>query len=223
MMTNSDWIQIGVAGVLTATLVAVLWYAWETRKQAKASVQMADAMREQTLAADRPFLLVEVPRLEATEFLESPSDSQPEPDPHAGYPKGLVYRVFNAGRGPAKEIGTSIRHPSARYKGNSKDVLRPGDTWDVGIELQGEAAALIADSFDESPPKGLNDFLVRAGAPALEAGYDCGIVVTYTDIHDRTYATYLRFGMIAVTDEVHKVVKSRTIMPAEQRILHLPP
>lgn len=220
-MTTSDWIQISVAGVLTATLVAILWYAWETRKQARASVQMADAVREQTLAADRPFLLVEVPRLESTEFLESPSDA--EPDPHAGYPKGLVYRVFNAGRGPAKEIGTSIRHPSARYKGGGKDVLRPGDTWDVGIELQGEAAALIEDSFDESPPKGLNDFLVRAAAPALEPGYDCGVVVTYTDIHDRRYLTYLRFGMIAVTDNVRKVVTSRTIKPAEQRILALPP
>ena len=69
-MTTDEWIQIAVAGVLTATLVLVLWYAWETRRQAKASVQMAMAMREQVLAADRPFLLIEVPGPESTEFAE---------------------------------------------------------------------------------------------------------------------------------------------------------
>ncbi len=42
-MAVSDWIQIGVAGVLSATLMGVLWYAWETRKQAKSTQRIAEA------------------------------------------------------------------------------------------------------------------------------------------------------------------------------------
>lgn len=216
-MGTSEWTLL----VLTLTLIAVIFYARETRRQADGSVRMAEAMHEQTLSADRPFLLIEVPSLEATEFLASP-ELDAGLDPHSGYPKRLAYRVFNAGRGPAKEIGTSIRHPAARYEGHARDVLRSGDTWEVKIELQAEAAAHIADSFEESPPKGLKAFLVRAGAAPLEEGYDCGIVVTYTDIHDRAYLTYLLFGMIATTDEVQKVVTSRVIRPAEQRVVPLP-
>jgi hypothetical protein len=37
-----------------------------------------------------------------------------------------------------------------------------------------------------------------------------------------SYLTYLRFGRIATTDNIRKVVTSRTIKPAEQRILTLP-
>ncbi len=217
-MTPSDWIQVGIASVLTVTLLVVLWYAWETRKQAAASVQMAKAMREQTLAEDRPFLLVEVMDVSSTRFA-APDAEEEGPNPLAGYPVFLRYRLFNAGRGPAKEIGTSIRHPNARYEGSSKDVLRAGDSWDVEITLQNEAAALITDSFAESPSRGLNDFLVEVGAPPLEAGYDCGVVVRYTDIHDLAYLTFLRFGMIAVTDNVRRIVTSRTIRPIEQRVV----
>ena len=217
-MNTSDGIQIAIAVVLAATLLAVIWYASEARKQALASVEMAKAMRDQSLADDRPFLLIEVKDLGSTQFSEAPAEEE-GPNPLAGYPVFLRYRLFNAGRGPAKEIGTSIRHPGARYEGSSKDVLRAGDSWDVEITLQGETLALITDSFAESPSKGLNDFLVKAGAPPLEAGYDCGIVVRYTDIHDLAYLTFLRFGMISVTDNVRKTITSRTITPVEQRVV----
>lgn len=43
-MNTGELIQIGVGVVLTLTLVAVLWYAWEARKQAAASSKMAEAM-----------------------------------------------------------------------------------------------------------------------------------------------------------------------------------
>jgi hypothetical protein len=42
-MNAGEGIQIGVTVVLTLTLGAVLWYAWEARKQAKASARMAEA------------------------------------------------------------------------------------------------------------------------------------------------------------------------------------
>jgi hypothetical protein len=50
-LNAGDGIQIGVAVVLTLTLLAVLWYAWEARKQAKASARIA----EETL---RPVMVV---------------------------------------------------------------------------------------------------------------------------------------------------------------------
>jgi hypothetical protein len=42
----SDGVQIGIGIVLTLTLAAVLWYAWEARKQAKAGERMAEEMLE---------------------------------------------------------------------------------------------------------------------------------------------------------------------------------
>jgi hypothetical protein len=45
-MNAGDGIDIGVGIVLTLTLGAVLWYAWEARKQAKAGERMAKEMIE---------------------------------------------------------------------------------------------------------------------------------------------------------------------------------
>lgn len=45
-LNASDGIQIGVGVVLTFTLAAVFWYAWEARKQAKATERMAEEMLE---------------------------------------------------------------------------------------------------------------------------------------------------------------------------------
>ncbi len=42
-LSTSEEISLGVAIVLAATLVAVIWYAWEARKQAKATGDIASA------------------------------------------------------------------------------------------------------------------------------------------------------------------------------------
>jgi hypothetical protein len=42
-LNANDGIQIGVGVVLALTLLAVVWYACETRKQAKATVKLAEA------------------------------------------------------------------------------------------------------------------------------------------------------------------------------------
>jgi len=56
-MNTGDGIQIGVAVVLTLTLLAVCWYAWEARKQAAASVEMAQEMRQQRLIGVQPIVV----------------------------------------------------------------------------------------------------------------------------------------------------------------------
>ena len=52
-MNAGDGIQIGVAVVLAVTLLAVLYYARQTQKQAEATVKMADAARDQAEASAR--------------------------------------------------------------------------------------------------------------------------------------------------------------------------
>ena len=62
-----------VQGALTVVLAGSTYYyarktrdiAEATRQQAKASVKMAEEMREQRLAEDRPWLLIDIPRAES--------------------------------------------------------------------------------------------------------------------------------------------------------------
>jgi hypothetical protein len=79
---NPGAVQAGVGVVLALTLATVLWYAWEARKQAKASARIA----EETL---RPVMVVW---------------TQPQRVDEAW--GGHVYTVFyqNAGSGPAVNI-----------------------------------------------------------------------------------------------------------------------
>ena len=57
-MSSGEATQIAVAVVLTLTLAAVLWYASEARKQAKANAEMAREMRAQRLSSSRPIVLL---------------------------------------------------------------------------------------------------------------------------------------------------------------------
>ena len=55
---NSGAVQAASAVVLALTLIAVAYYAKQTRKQAGATERMAEEMREQRLLAMRPILLL---------------------------------------------------------------------------------------------------------------------------------------------------------------------
>jgi len=57
---NSGAIQAASAAVLALTLIAVAYYARQTRYQAEASVRMANEMTEQRLAADQPLLILDI-------------------------------------------------------------------------------------------------------------------------------------------------------------------
>lgn len=59
-MTNSDWIQVWIAVtlsatlvVLTITLIGVFWYAWQTRRQADATIRIGQETNEQARATQR--------------------------------------------------------------------------------------------------------------------------------------------------------------------------
>jgi len=99
-MNTGDGIQIGVGIVLAVTMVGVWWYAWEARKQAKASARIAEA-------ALRPLILLWTnPNLSGFR------------DDHQAY--NVYYR--NIGNGPAVNIAFHLQDPSGVRSDLSKRV-----------------------------------------------------------------------------------------------------
>ena len=108
-MNTGDGIQIGVAVVLTLNLGAVLWYAWEARKQAKASAKMAQEMREQRLIGVQP---VVVPSVQSVTGLD------------------IAGTVVNVGSGPSFDLSfrlQSVDSDKEVDEGGEVQVLKPGD------------------------------------------------------------------------------------------------
>jgi hypothetical protein len=97
-MSVGEWV---VAVVLILTLGAVLWYAWEARKQAKASVRMAEEMREQRLLTTRPILLLSPIAQEAGTGTAEEGLRLALPGP---LPDTTPVRIINIGPGMAVEI-----------------------------------------------------------------------------------------------------------------------
>ena len=227
-----DWLGGGPAAqalaafvtlLVTVALAAITFsYAVAARRQADASAKMAEEMRGQRLDLDRPYLLLEVRNLDALEWKDLNEPSAAEPDPAAAYPKSIAYRVYNAGRGPAKEVETTFLQPLMAFEGQKRDVLMPGDFWDVEVQASELLAALRAGTTG-GQLLGMEHWMKAQGihSPFYGAAYDCGLMVGCTDIHDRRWATYLKFVLAATTDIPRRVVDSRTLWPVEHRIVQL--
>lgn len=212
-----------VQAVATCVLVTVtFFYVRSAAKQAKASVKMAEEIREQRLDMDRPYLLIEVPGLSEVEWEESNGGEDVHVAAYAAYPKLMACCVYNAGRGPAKELVAGCLQPLVVYREARKEVLRPGESWDVCLEAS-QALTYIQRGYSSKEPLGIEGWLRSKGVdtPSLGNSYDCGLVVCCTDIHDRGWATYLKLGLASETDEVRNVVMSRTLLPTQQRIVPL--
>ena len=93
-MSTGEWIQISVGVVLTLTLLAVCWYAWEARKQAKASARVAEA-------ALRPVM---------TLWAEDHA-----PESLAGAEVSYTMGYKNIGNGPALNIRFSLGFVDGRW------------------------------------------------------------------------------------------------------------
>jgi len=85
-LNASDGVQIGVGVVLTLTLGAVLWYACEARKQAKASVKISEANL-------RPVILLWIDAISLSELTGSP----------------MKLNYWNIGNGPAVNIKLEVQ------------------------------------------------------------------------------------------------------------------
>jgi hypothetical protein len=177
-MSSGDATQIAVAVVLTLTLAAILWYASEARKQAKASVEMAREMREQRLVEERPYLLLDV--AVATERTWAFPQGSTGDDINQMYPTAVWCRIHNTGPAPAKELAVTLLHPY------------------MGFEIARKGYLLVNESWDPEP-------LVKAvplGAAPDPVGdqYDAALVVGYRDIRGLPWATYLILGLDVNTD-----------------------
>ena len=105
-MTSGEWVQIGVALILTLTLGAVLWYACEARKQAKASAKMAREMRLSRQDESRPVL--DVHKIPQDAFGTGPEAMQ-EATGQLLTEDYVWCTLKNIGKGPALNIKAQIK------------------------------------------------------------------------------------------------------------------
>lgn len=185
-MTPGEWIQVAVAAVLAFTLVGVLWYAREARRQAQSSIEMTREIREQRLGEAQPILIVDVAAQKLIDYLEWDSERgvvrhrrtgqeiKPWPLPE------LKLRVHNAGRGPAVSIqGTYYRGDRESSWVSAEGFLLPGDTCD--LEITGMETLMKV-----APAPWEDELAQKVGRPL-----PAGVAIVYDDIHQRTWVTYL--------------------------------
>jgi len=220
-----------IQGVAVVALVAVTAvYAYFTRR-------MARELREQTLAQDRPDLLIDIAEIREPDWYlreAQREESQAEVEPYA-HPD-VVCRIHNAGRHVAKELAVTVVDPHVTYNAPRKGFLLPGHTWEITVGAHREAP-------DEGETCGLSKWRAEQGddvpkpdPPMPESSFptkgplfpfpDIGVVLYYRDMHDVDWATYLQYMRVMSCDAItHKIVGRHVILGDQRRIRlkHRPP
>lgn len=215
-----------IQGVAVVALVAVTGvYAYFTRR-------MARELREQTLAQDRPDLLIDIVAIREPDwYLREAQDeeSQAEVEPYA-HPD-VVCRIHNAGRHVAKELAVTEMNPDAAYNAPRKGFLLPGDTWEISVRAhreapdEGEACGLSkwraeqGDDVQKSEPP-----MPEPSSPTkgqLARFPDIGVVVYYRDMHDVDWATYLQYVRVISRDAITNKIVGRDVILGDQRRIRL--
>ena len=183
-LNASDGIQIGVGVVLTLTLGAVLWYACEARKQAKASAQMVEEIREQRMAQDEPWLILDIADQKLADYHEWDEQNQTLKHKHTGeevkpWPlPDCTVRVHNAGRAAAVSVEACYLEAENHYLHSPRGFILQGET--CSLELSGFPAFYgRRPLWREEPLHRLS--LSRPGC----------VLVRYYDVHGRAWASYL--------------------------------
>lgn len=204
-MTFIDWLNDNSGAVQAFLAMALLM---TTVVYAVYSGRLVSETRKMRLDEDRPHLLVDIPEQTEIEWKHSVDQS----DPEQAYPQSLVCRIVNAGRGPGKEIALRAEHEAMSYRQVVKDFLAPGEEWQVTI-----TAFPAARELSERPPGWASLMRELTGGKYETPVYDCGIVVTCRDMHDRNWLTYLKLGLASTMTS--GVVASRTLLKEELRTL----
>ncbi|MDO8614474.1 MAG: hypothetical protein Q7T33_01900 [Dehalococcoidia bacterium] len=127
--------------VLTATLLGVLWYAWEARKQAKASRKMAREMQEARYSGAKPFVDFRPRDFSACDWLRMGVGGRP--------PSNVDCRLRNVGTGPALNVTFRVSLSNGQEGTRQIGVLGAGEEMpqpdNILLELQegGEAVARV--------------------------------------------------------------------------------
>jgi len=197
-MTISDLIQIILMGLLVVITAIYVWRTFAiskaTRRQADASVKMAEKMEEQLLSEARPYLLIrlagEVVQWDNTEQDKRPSEF------------GVTIR--NVGKGPAINLRAAMWHPMKTHFGDNKGYLAPGEEWQVAISRVSTSGVEMGWEKEGWLPE--LEETVKQDDPGT-------IAVKYQDIHKRSWVTYLIL-------ERH-IDLPQFVMEAEQNIVEL--
>lgn len=207
-----DWLNDNSGAVQAFAVLALVAitavYAYFTKL-------MASEIREQTLAQDRPDLLIDPLQLSGWHEPEAEADNRLL---HT-YPTGIDCRVHNAGRHAAKEVSITILHPDTLYEEKAKGFLPAGETWFVTIH-----ADPILQRISNRSPQGLSEWLganAQRRQPPSGSSYDAGAVVSYRDVHDVAWATYLVLDLIETRDDIKGEITDREISEGRQRLIRL--
>ena len=111
-LTVSDWIQLGVGIVLTLTLVAIVYYAAQTKKQAEATLKMVEETTEQRLSSMMPALVIKIDMPIGNAYLST---------------QMIQCLLKNVGPGPALEILLSENFAPEKEGVSKVEFLRPGE------------------------------------------------------------------------------------------------
>ena len=180
-----DWLDVhsgavqaiatGILVVVTGIYAALTWcISKNAAKQAAASVKMAEEMREQRMALDRPNLLIEFRGTTPPNRCYVAGEREEE---LADFPKELSFGVYNDGPGPAK--GLSVAYKDFLPKGRDY-LLSKEKKW--GCVLNNRS---------------LIPFLEAAGVIERNSDWAVGaIVVKYSDVHDRRWEAHLELHEI---------------------------
>jgi hypothetical protein len=181
---NSGAVQAGAAVVLVLTLIVVAYQAIQTRKQADATERTVEEMREQRMAEDEPWLVIDLVDQKHAAYHEWDEESNtlrhkatgeevtpwPLPD--------CAVRVRNAGRRAAINAQFSYLQPATYYLHGPRRSLLPGETSE-------EDVSGFPSPFGQ-PPAWQEQLLKRLNVTAPGC-----VIVLYEDVHGRSWVSYL--------------------------------
>jgi len=195
---NSGAVQ-AIAVVVLIIVTAV--YAVAARRQAAASVRMAEEMREQRLGEDRPHVWIDLtddePNMAKVQLAKGQTI-------HDCCPTCLKLKLQNVGRGPAKDVMATAVHHREIFDVERRGYLLKGESWKFDLPR----AILSFSIRRRSPPRALNDWLAdrQIHAP-MPIHSPLGVVVEYRDIHERAWTSYLELQYECETgDEENELI-----------------
>jgi hypothetical protein len=171
MLTASEWIQISVGVVLLLTLLAVAWYAHETRRMAKATEKLAIESERQRLARNDALISV------------CASGAIAESSTREVSPLGIRVVCSNAGPGSAYNVEPIII--GDRRVGNVRTDWANGD-YSCGPNRLTRAPWAVL-------PVGQSDD--RWWEITWAVGYECVAVALYKDGLSRLWASAYGFRL----------------------------
>jgi hypothetical protein len=187
---NSGAVQ-AIAVVVLVLVTSV--YAMAARRQAVASVKMAEEMREQRLSEDRPQLLIDLKGCTPSVDKRRLGEGETIQD---FYPTNLQLAIQNVGKGPAKGVTATVVHPRMTFHDKCCGyLLRDDAPWEFDLSCAPLYRHLI-------PPRALRDWLAdRQIHPAAPIGSPLGVLIAYRDMHDRGWVSYLELEYDCETDD----------------------